>query len=101
MMEEEKKVRERLPTKMQLHLMVECKRLPELVEELANAVLKALGMDRDDEETREKAAVAIEQVLQKYVAAFQWCGFTVFCQEGAEYDPWKLLQAELVSWAGD
>ncbi len=44
---------------------------------------------------------AVEQVLQKYVAAFQWCGFTVFCQEGAEYDPWQLLQAEPISWAGD
>jgi hypothetical protein len=48
-----------------------------------------------------KATVAVEGVMRKYVMAFEWCGFTIFCQEAKGYDPWKLQEAEPVSWAGD
>ncbi len=92
---------DRIPTRMQLHLLVECKRLPEVVEEIAVATLSALGLDTEEEALRKKAAAAVEDVLRRYVAAFEWCGFTVFCQEAKGYDPWKLQEAEPVSWAGD
>ncbi|MEZ8217758.1 hypothetical protein [Fervidibacter sacchari] len=98
---EEKRIAERIPTRMQLHLLVECKRLPEVVDEIATAVLNSLGLDPNDEETMKKATVAVEEVMRKYVMAFEWCGFTVFCQEAKGYDPWKLQEAEPVSWAGD
>lgn len=95
------KAAERIPTRMQLHLLVECKRLPEVVNEIAAAVLQSLGLDPDDEEAMKKASLAVEDVMRRYVMAFEWCGFTVFCQEAKGYDPWKLQEAEPVSWAGD
>lgn len=98
---QERQFAERIPTKMQLHLLVECKKLPEVVEEIANAVLQSLGLDPEDEEAKKKAANAVEEILRKYVMAFEWCGFTLFCQEAKGYDPWKLQEAEPVSWAGD
>ncbi|MCS7224271.1 MAG: hypothetical protein NZ959_06925 [Armatimonadetes bacterium] len=91
---------ERLPSKMQVHLMVEARRLPEVVEELTRAALEGAGLPTDDAELFEKVAQAIEGTLRKYVAAFQWCGFTVFCQESSPYDPWA-VQAQAVEWAGD
>lgn len=98
---EAKQIAERIPTKMQLHLLVECKRLPEVVNEIATAVLQSLGLDPNDEETMKKVALAVEEVMRRYTMAFEWCGFTVFCQEAKGYDPWKLQEAEPVSWAGD
>lgn len=98
---EAKQISERTPPKMQLHLLVECKRLPEVVNEIATAVLQSLGLDPNDEETMKKASLAVEEVMRRYVMAFEWCGFTVFCQEAKGYDPWKLQEAEPVSWAGD
>ncbi|MCX7968349.1 MAG: hypothetical protein N3B10_07655 [Armatimonadetes bacterium] len=98
---EKKQVVECTPPKMQLHLLVECKRLPEVVNEIATAVLQSLGIDPNDEEAMKKASLAIEEVMRRYVMAFEWCGFTVFCQEAKGYDPWKLQEAETVSWAGD
>lgn len=98
---EAQKPGERIPTRMQLHLLVECKRLPEVVEEIASAVLNSLGLDPNDEETMRKASLAVEEVMRRYVMAFEWCGFTVFCQEAKGYDPWKLQESEPVSWAGD
>ncbi|MCS7265346.1 MAG: hypothetical protein NZ805_10990 [Armatimonadetes bacterium] len=98
---QERQFAERIPTRMQLHLLVECKKLPEVVEEIANSVLQSLGLDPEDEEAKKKAANAIEEILRKYVMAFEWCGFTLFCQEAKGYDPWKLQEAEPVSWAGD
>jgi len=92
---------ERVPTRMQLHLLVECKRLPEVVNEIATAVLQSLGLDPNDEEAMKKASLAVEGVMRRYVMAFEWCGFTVFCQEAKGYDPWKLQEAEPVNWAGD
>ncbi len=98
---EKEKVAERTPPKMQLHLLVECKKLPEVVDEIARAVLQSLGIDPTDEEKMKKASLAVEGVMRRYVMAFEWCGFTVFCQEAKGYDPWKLQEAEPVSWAGD
>ncbi len=98
---EKEKVVERTPPKMQLHFLVECKRLPEVVDEITTAVMQSLGIDPNDEEAREKASLAVEGVMRRYVMAFEWCGFTVFCQEAKGYDPWKLQEAEPVSWAGD
>lgn len=98
---EGKQFPDRIPTRMQLHLLVECRRLPEVVDEIATAVVNSLGLDPNDEETMKKASLAVEEVMRKYVLAFEWCGFTVFCQEARCYDPWKLQEAEPISWAGD
>ncbi len=98
-MTNEKKV-ERIPPRMQIHLMVEARRLPVVVEELSRTALKAVGLPTDDPEVFEKVSQAMEETLRKYVAAFNWCGFTVFCQESTPYDPWA-VQSQVVEWAGD
>jgi hypothetical protein len=89
----------RVPTLMQLHLMVEVDRLPDVVEEIACAVLVATGCDPTDRATRAQAVAAVEDVLRKYVKAFEFCGFAPSCYESKGYDPWQ-IKVETIRWPG-
>jgi len=92
---------ERVPTMMQLHLLMECHRIGELVEELAQEVLTALHISPARRDLRAQAMGAVERVLRKYVVGFDLCGFNPSCHEGKAYDPWTLMREEEISWAGD